>query len=1110
MPYTQEQYTRAKAAIAKGAIPPDKTAVVAQRIAEFEGKKPGMGNLRAMEGAGGSLEVKPEPAPEMPTLSEVGSGMDSYLSNSTSDTAQAIKAAMPYEEVERRQQAVNMTKKLSRDESLKTASKLKVFADPPEYTPPKPLPGMLGSVALAATNFPARYFEPTIKEFKEVLGGNNRVAEKIREQYPDVADLAELSDANLLHSDAYRAYADARWQRELAKAIKEKRGIIRTAYSDQDWMSGGKPAKPDSLDSLADVMDTTMAAGSAVLQGGTAGGWDTALTLDGATDLRDAGRGSRDRNPVASGIGEIYGALHPRSIGSKVAGGLGKLGAPTGLVGRGIKAGAIGAGTAVLDENMRAAADLAADAMDAEMSAAETLAHIRQNLPGVDPMTATIGGGLGVGGDVIGAGAQAWSRHMQNSDELRVPLKDYERAGGKVGPFMGPKISAKAIALRDEAEALGRDPAGHVAEKVKQPLARQRLLEQEEMNRGIASATDRAQARAEGREPAFDAANKIRAIAAQKPGATPASAAVKQRLNDFADRLAKEGELSADRLDSYIDEMDAEANIAGGRGEPKKDFIDASKFLRDMRDEFKFRDDVTAVDVPYTGQLAEVSPLEVLPRPSKEDIALHRRIIASVIVTPEEAKAVHRFSQGYDQSMRKMQRGVPDPEIAAGHVRGVAHVQEARESLPHLESYMSKVPPATEIPYVYRGIVVPKEQLEEILQSSVVHADPVGKAAVTSVSADPVVARSFVARNLEDGTEGIVFKLRHQSAVGTGQYASERMQVEKELLLRGNTPFRVTGRYRDATNPRQVIIEAEEIPLGEATTPNTPLPKQVGAVRDRYGNVKAVEDYSAEKLRQSRVKQYFEQSNERMGLPRELEAESALSDPYVSKGVFDPKTPQQVAESLPVKVKFDTNQDKAFVSALRGASKRNNFRSRDEIDSLASRSELESLGGRAGLNLGPKLRIVRELESAGELKNALKGALDGVSSRGNFGFDTLRRMGYRLIPTLESIGSGLPESTLQLSDINQAAKRLKQFLGQKKAPKVGADGIPEGDGSPIKVKPKNSGIIPDLKGVELRGGLPARAVGPARDDEESVPEFTREESDFWLKVIDKMAKERPK
>jgi hypothetical protein len=199
-----------------------------------------------------------------------------------------------------------------------------------------------------------------------------------------------------------------------------------------------------------------------------------------------------------------------------------------------------------------------------------------------------------------------------------------------------------------------------------------------------------------------------------------------------------------------------------------------------------------------------------MPRPSKETLSAHEAAMqnAASQVTPEEAEAVRRFTHGYDDSIRRMQRGASEADIAAGHKRGAEHAAEARASQQHLESYIRKMPPATEVPYVYRGMVV--DASDPVLAESIIHADPFQKA-VTSASADPIVARSFVARSMADGKQGVVLKLKHNSAVGTGPFASPQMKVERELLLPGSAKFRVVRRYRDSENPDQLIIEAEEV-----------------------------------------------------------------------------------------------------------------------------------------------------------------------------------------------------------------------------------------------------------------------------------------------------------
>ena len=217
-----------------------------------------------------------------------------------------------------------------------------------------------------------------------------------------------------------------------------------------------------------------------------------------------------------------------------------------------------------------------------------------------------------------------------------------------------------------------------------------------------------------------------------------------------------------------------------------------------------------------------VDPREVLVRPSKEVLEAHEAAMQRVAggVTPEEAEAVRRFSHGYDESLRGLQRGASESEIAAGNTRGAEHAAEAAESLPHLQSYMARMPVASEVPYVYRGLAVSPEDAQALLTSPTIYADPVAKAAATSASANPLVARSFVARNLEPGQVGVTLKLKHRSAVGTGEYAAERMRVEKELLLPGDAEFKVVNRFEDSSNPGNYIVEAEEIP--PAAAPTTP------------------------------------------------------------------------------------------------------------------------------------------------------------------------------------------------------------------------------------------------------------------------------------------------
>jgi hypothetical protein len=100
------------------------------------------------------------------------------------------------------------------------------------------------------------------------------------------------------------------------------------------------------------------------------------------------------------------------------------------------------------------------------------------------------------------------------------------------------------------------------------------------------------------------------------------------------------------------------------------------------------------------------------------------------------------------------------------------------------------------------------EQATSMLESGIIDLGP----SVSSVSADPVVARSFLARNLEDGQVGVTLKIKGSSARSIQSAADARVQVEKELLQPGGTRLQITGRFRDESNPGNWIVTAREMP----------------------------------------------------------------------------------------------------------------------------------------------------------------------------------------------------------------------------------------------------------------------------------------------------------
>ncbi len=544
-------------------------------------------------------------------------GMEGFTLNSQSDMANVIRNAMSYEELEARRQQLDWSKELVRDKSIKTASKLKVFDTPPEYSPTR-MPGLPGALDSAMNTLnPTPWFEPTLKEFREVALSHGTIESRIRDEFPDIASLDDKSDEELAQSEAYKIYSDAKWQQAVSEAMKSRKPLIRVAYSPKT-ASYSDPTKPPQLGLPGQVLtglDALSATAGGALQGKTMGTFDLLLSSGGNTnkrrqqvaamtgdtienlpedtskDLRDELRASAERHPAAAQIGEVAGAMDPRGLPYKMFGLLGR-GANAAyksqsLPVRAIKAGAVGAVGSMLDENVRAAAILAANAMDAEKTARETLLDMAR-LPGVNPTTALIGGGLGAGLDLTGAGLGKYGQSLEK--QLQVPLGNFQESGGKMGPLMGVDVAPRAEAIRSVAAKRGQKPQDFITTRIKEPLARQRLIEQEGATRSEGTATSVAQAKLEGVEldPQITA-EQIRVEAEAAPGGTPAARASKKNLKDLADRLAAEKNITAERLDQYIEEVASAADHDRKVG-PVEHWNNAGRHLRNFRDQYRFQD----------------------------------------------------------------------------------------------------------------------------------------------------------------------------------------------------------------------------------------------------------------------------------------------------------------------------------------------------------------------------------------------------------------------------------------------------------------------------------------------------------------------------------------
>lgn len=541
-------------------------------------------------------------------------------------------------------------------------------------------------------------------------------------------------------------------------------------------------------------------AGEGLVRGGTMGfaGLEQFYDKEG----REAARARQQYNPNLSAGSELAGALGATVAASALSGG----------------AAAEGTGARL--------AQLAARGALTPFRAASALGEAAEAAVG----GAKLGQGLLAAGARMGARGAAEGALMGVGHEVsQAALEDVpltaERLlagawdGGKVGGAFGLGLGV----LGSGVGKAGRAIIGRMAEsgddmgKATRTWAEKAMFKQQVGNNG--KIYD--EATSFGQDMARPARIGRKLLDADMPTAAPAALKrAGQLADDAAGRLQAVArtaddagiEANVERLLGSVDELESKL-----RETPFGDFQAIADRVKKQIEPFRRRVEKRnlefirlqrPVDVP---PIELVSPVKVMPRPSAQALAAQREMLERVApqITDAEAEAVRRFTHGYDQSIRNLQRGMDDADVAAMHPRGAAHAAEARESIEHLESYMHKVPAADNAP-AYRGLVMNPDDAQAFLKQSTFFADK-SKRAVTSVSADPIVARSFVARNLEPGQVGITLKLKHSSAVPAGNFAAGRMQVEKELLMPGNTEFRVLRRYEDASNPGNFIIEAEQI-----------------------------------------------------------------------------------------------------------------------------------------------------------------------------------------------------------------------------------------------------------------------------------------------------------
>lgn len=189
-------------------------------------------------------------------------------------------------------------------------------------------------------------------------------------------------------------------------------------------------------------------------------------------------------------------------------------------------------------------------------------------------------------------------------------------------------------------------------------------------------------------------------------------------------------------------------------------------------------------------------------------------------LAPAEREAVYQFTNGYDWTIREIDKGHSDDEIIAGIEAHRAkneegrkytdtpaeHLAKAKKARTDLYKALDRMDPVSERT-VLRGL----RGLDAATFDAIRVASTVDMGAVSSNTWNANVAHGFAGlHDAEEGKHGVLFALKTRSA-----YAIEEISEfpeERELLLKKGTRFRVTRVYRpDIAPERTVVIEAEEL-----------------------------------------------------------------------------------------------------------------------------------------------------------------------------------------------------------------------------------------------------------------------------------------------------------
>lgn len=538
--------------------------------------------------------------------------------------------------------------------------------------------------------------------------------------------------------------------------------------------------------------------------------------IPGATELIEAGIGTvspetstemrefRREHPQMTSGGTFIGAALPWGVEATIAKTIG-----TGIP-RALPRAAAAAPNTVRAGSAALGAGTAAVTGGAMRDAADQLS--RYGLEGVTPPSAEdaagrflAGAALGGGADVLGAAAGSLARSTRSNPKLGPEVERFERAGGELG-IGGPKPSPAMRATQAEVERRARQgevvsPTDVALERIEEPIARAALRRQTDVANAARAETE-----------------AYNAVAGDTPLET--EGLLRSGIDELKARSFSSGggPLPAQRPTTstirrtIVEPLMEPEVVPGSAASAYKRggaiVMTPDELQRIGIDSRALTERATAA--PGVGEIP-VEPLGsvpgVLPRMERDAVAAHKRAAQTMNaqVSPTAREAVRKFTRGFDDTIRRIQRG----ELSLDDYRAMdpQRAAEAEQAIAGLDEFFQTAPPSKDITTAYRGLVLDETDAQRFLGSEF---DFGGM--TTSASYDPIVARSFVARNRSSPDQfGITLKLKHRSGRSVEGLSDPRnLDAEKELLFPGDASFRVTRRYVDPNDPRNIVVEAEE------------------------------------------------------------------------------------------------------------------------------------------------------------------------------------------------------------------------------------------------------------------------------------------------------------